>query len=278
MKRTLGVCYYPEHWPKSFWKEDAKRMAEAGLSWVRIGEFAWSKMEPSPGDLQFEWLDEVIEILGTYGLSVVLGTPTATPPKWVLEKHPDMLAIDKEGRPRKFGSRRHYCFSHQGYREECIRIVTLMAERYGANPYVGAWQTDNEYSCHDTTHSYSDSARMAFKSWLRVHYAGSGNDGDINALNEAWGNVFWSMEYENFDQIDLPNLTVTQPNPSHVLDFRRFSSDQVISFNRLQTDIIKSYSDAPIAHNFMGKTTEFDHFKVGEDLDIASWDSYPLGF
>ena len=74
MKRTLGVCYYPEHWPKSFWKEDAKRMTEAGLSWVRIGEFAWSKMEPSPGDLQFEWLDEVIEILGTHGLSVVLGT------------------------------------------------------------------------------------------------------------------------------------------------------------------------------------------------------------
>jgi len=153
-----------------------------------------------------------------------------------------------------------------------------MAERYGANPYVGAWQTDNEYSCHDTTHSYSDSARTAFKSWLRVQYAGSGNDGDISALNKAWGNVFWSMEYENFDQIDLPNLTVTQPNPSHVLDFRRFSSDQVVSFNRLQTDIIKSYSDAPIAHNFMGKTTEFDHFKVGEDLDIASWDSYPLGF
>ena len=278
MKRTLGVCYYPEHWPKNLWKEDAKRMAEAGLSWVRIGEFAWSKMEPTPGELKFEWLDEIIDILGTAGLSVVLGTPTATPPRWMLEKHPDMLAVDKEGRPRKFGSRRHYCFSHEGYRDECVRIVTLMAERYGKNPNVGAWQTDNEYSCHDTTHSYSDSARSAFKNWLRVRYAGSGNDGDISALNEAWGNVFWSMEYENFDQIDLPNLTVTQPNPSHVLDFRRFSSDQVVSFNRLQTDIIKSYSDAPIAHNFMGKTTEFDHFQVGEDLDIASWDSYPLGF
>ena len=278
MKRTLGVCYYPEHWPKNFWKKDAKRMAEAGLSWVRIGEFAWSKMEPSPGDIKFDWLDEIIDILGTAGLSVVLGTPTATPPRWMLEKHPDMLAVDKEGRPRKFGSRRHYCFSHEGYREECVRIVTLMAERYGKNPHVGAWQTDNEYSCHDTTHSYSDSARSAFKNWLRVQYPGDGNDGDISALNEAWGNVFWSMEYENFDQIDLPNLTVTQPNPSHVLDFRRFSSDQVVSFNRLQTKIIKSYSDAPIAHNFMGKTTEFDHFKVGDDLDIASWDSYPLGF
>ena len=96
MKRTLGVCYYPEHWPKSFWKEDAKGMAESGLSWVRIGEFAWSKMEPSPGDLQFEWLDEVIEILGSQGLSVVLGTPTATPPKWVLEKHPICLQLTKK--------------------------------------------------------------------------------------------------------------------------------------------------------------------------------------
>ena len=278
MKRTLGVCYYPEHWPKTLWKEDARRMVEVGLSWVRIGEFAWSKMEPSPGDIKFDWLDEIIDILGTAGLSVVLGTPTATPPRWMLEKHPDMLAIDKEGRPRKFGSRRHYCFSHEGYREECVRIVTLMAERYGKNPNVGAWQTDNEYSCHDTTHSYSESARSAFKNWLRVQYPGDGNDGDISALNEAWGNVFWSMEYENFDQIDLPNLTVTQPNPSHVLDFRRFSSDQVVSFNRLQTAIIKSYSDAPIAHNFMGKTTEFDHFKVGDDLDIASWDSYLLDF
>ena len=80
MKRTIGVCYYPEHWPKNFWKKDAKRMAEAGLSWVRIGEFAWSKMEPSPGDIKFDWLDEIIDILGTAGLSVVLGTPTATPP------------------------------------------------------------------------------------------------------------------------------------------------------------------------------------------------------
>jgi beta-galactosidase len=196
----------------------------------------------------------------------------------MLEKHPDMLAIDKDGRPRKFGSRRHYCFSHEGYRDECIRIVTLIAERYGKNSYVGAWQTDNEYSCHDTTHSFSASARSAFKNWLRVRYAGSGNNGDISALNKAWGNIFWSMEYESFDQIDLPNLTVTQPNPSHVLDFRRFCSDQVVSFNLLQTEIIKSYSNAPITHNFMGKTTEFDHFKVGDDLDIASWDSYPLGF
>ena len=278
MKRTLGTCYYPEHWPEQIWAEDARRMAETGLTWVRIGEFAWSRLEPQPGVLQFDWLDRAIEVLGAQGLKLVLGTPTATPPRWVLDRHPDMLAVDAEGRPRRFGSRRHYCFSHDGYRAECARIVTLLAERYGRNPHVAAWQTDNEYGCHDTTLSYSDAARDAFRGWLRSRYPGQGNDGDIAALNAAWGNVFWSMDYDGFDQVGLPNLTVTEPNPSHVLDFRRFSSDQVARFNRLQTDIIRQHSDAPIAHNYMGQVTDFDHYDVGDDLEIASWDSYPLGF
>ncbi|MEQ8306823.1 MAG: beta-galactosidase [Hoeflea sp.] len=278
MKRTIGTCYYPEHWPREIWEEDARRMAEAGLTWVRIGEFAWSRLEPEPGRYEFGWLDDAIAVLGAAGLRVVLGTPTATPPRWILDRHPDMLAVDAEGRPRKFGSRRHYCFSHEGYKAECARIVTRLAERYGRNPHVAAWQTDNEYGCHDTTISYSDAARKAFRLWLRTRYPGPGNDGDIRALNEAWGNVFWSMEYADFDDIDTPNLTVTEPNPSHALDYRRFSSDQVVAFNRLQTEIIRAHSDAPIAHNYMGRVTDFDHYKVGADLDIASWDSYPLGF
>ncbi|TDT75614.1 beta-galactosidase [Litoreibacter halocynthiae] len=278
MKRTLGTCYYPEHWPREIWKDDARRMVELGLTWVRIGEFSWGQLEPAPGEYQFDWLDDAIEVLGDAGLRVVLGTPTATPPRWLIDRHPDMLAGDVEGRPRKFGSRRHYCFSHEGYKTECARIVTAMAERYGANPHVAAWQTDNEYGCHDTTISYSNAARHAFQDWLRARYRGDGNDGDISALNKAWGNIFWSMDYDDFDQIDLPNLTVTEPNPAHSLAFRRFSSDQVVAFNRLQVDILRAHTDAPIAHNYMGRITDFDHFAVGSDLDIASWDSYPLGF
>ncbi|MES0881198.1 beta-galactosidase [Roseibium sp. SCP14] len=272
MKRTLGTCYYPEHWPEEIWEADARRMADAGLTWVRIGEFAWSRLEPSPDDLRFEWLDRAFETLGKAGLKVVLGTPTATPPRWMTEKHPDMVAVDADGKPRKFGSRRHYCFSHEGYRRESDRIVDLLAKRYGKNPYLGAWQTDNEYGCHETAISYSDAARTAFRVWLKERY------GSIEELNRSWGNVFWSMEYASFDEIDLPNLTVTEPNPSHSLAFRRFSSDQVASYNKRQVEIIRADSDAPISHNYMGRITEFDHFKVGDDLDIATWDSYPLGF
>lgn len=273
MKRTLGACYYPEHWPEEIWAEDAARMAAAGLTWIRIGEFSWSKLEPTPGELHWDWLDRAIETLGAQGLKVVLGTPTATPPRWMAERHPDMFAVDEQGRARGFGSRRHYCFSHTGYLGESRRITRLMAERYGDSPHVAAWQTDNEYGCHDTVISYSDAAKVAFRDWLREAF-----DGDIGALNTAWGNVFWSMEYRCFDEIGLPNLTVTEPNPAHVLAFKRFSSDQVVAFNRAQAEIIREFSNAPVSHNYMGRVTEFDHFKVGKDLEIATWDSYPLGF
>lgn len=271
-KRALGVCYYPEHWPEELWADDAQRMVDMGLSWVRIGEFAWSRIEPEPGQLRWDWLDRAMETLGEAGLKIVLCTPTATPPRWMLDKHPDMLAWDAEGRPRGFGSRRHYDFSHEGYRTEAVRIATLMGERYGRNPFIHAWQLDNEYGCHDTVLSYSPVARAAFQKWLAAKYE------TIDALNRRWGNVFWSMDYQRFDQIGLPNLTVTEPNPSHAMDFRRFASDQVAAFNQTQVEALRPLTEADLLHNYMGRITDFDHFTIGQPLDIASWDSYPLGF
>ena len=272
MKRTLGTCYYPEHWPEEIWAEDAARMVEIGLTWVRIGEFSWSRLEPQPGQLDFGWMDRAIATLGAAGLRVVLGTPTATPPRWMLERYPDMLATDAQGHPRGFGSRRHYCFSHDGFRIEAVRITELLAHRYGSNPHVAAWQTDNEYGCHDTTLSYSPAARDAFRNWCAQRYQSP------DALNRAWGNVFWSMEYVQFDEIELPALTVTEANPAHMMAFRRFSSDQVARFNLTQVDAIRRHSDVPISHNYMGRITEFDHFELGKQMEIATWDSYPLGF
>ena len=269
----LGVCYYPEHWPEAMWAEDAARMADLGLSWVRIGEFAWSRIEPDSGRFQWDWLDRAIETLAAAGLKIVMCTPTATPPKWLVDANPDMLAVDARGAPRRFGSRRHYCFSSASYRAEAARITRAVAERYGKHAAVQAWQTDNEYDCHDTTLSFSGNARVAFRQWLRDRYR------TVADLNRAWGTVFWSQEYRTFEEVDPPFQTVTEANPSHRLDYRRFSSDQVISFNRLQCDIIRAHAPGrDILHNFMGVSTAFDHFALARDLDAASWDSYPLGF
>jgi beta-galactosidase len=268
----LGVCYYPEHWPREWWAEDARAMAELGLAHVRIGEFAWSRIEPEPGRFDWGWLDEAVETLGAAGLSIVMGTPTATPPKWLVDAHPDILAWDGDGRPRRFGSRRHYCFSSATYRAESARITEALTVRYGGNPAIGAWQTDNEFGCHDTTLSYSPNAARRFRGWLAQRYQ------SVDALSRAWGTVFWSEEFGSFDEVDPPNLTVTEANPSHRMDYQRFASEEVTSFNRVQTEIIRRHSPGrDITHNFMGFHTSFDHFALGRDLDMASWDSYPLG-
>lgn len=269
----LGVCYYPEHWPKERWMEDARRMRELGLSYVRIGEFAWALLEPEPGQLEWGWLDEVLDVFYREGLKVVLGTPTATPPKWLVDQYPEILPVDREGRRRRFGGRRHYCFSNPVYHQETRRIVTLLAERYGKHPAVVGFQTDNEYGCHGTARCYCKQCQRAFQEWLKEHY------GSVQALNEAWGTAFWSQRYRDFGEVELPNLTVAEANPSHLLDYYRFASDQVRRYNRLQVEILRAYAPEKfVTHNFMGFFTDLDPFPLGQDLDFASWDSYPLGF
>lgn len=269
----LGVCYYPEHWPEAWWAEDARRMRALGISHVRIGEFAWSRLEPQRDAFDFGWLDRAMDVLHAAGLRIVLGTPTATPPKWLMDAHPEIAPVNKDGRVRGFGSRRHYTFSSKVWWEESRRIVEIVARRYGNHPGLVGWQTDNEYGCHETVLSWGPQDLAAFQSWLRRRYQ------TTDQLNEAWGNVFWSMELGSFSEVSLPNLTVTEANPAARMDFWRFQSDQVAAYDRMQCDILRAHSPGRfITHNFMGFFNEFDHWKVADNLDLASWDSYPLGF
>jgi beta-galactosidase len=268
----LGVCYYPEHWPEDWWTADARRMRELGIAYVRIGEFAWSRYEPRRAEFAWGWLDRAMNILGDAGLKIVLGTPTATPPKWLMDEFPEIAPIDEQGRPRGFGSRRHYTFSSQAYWRESQRIVEALAQRYGRHPALVGWQTDNEYGCHDTVLSWGAEDLKAFRVWLRRNYQSP------DRLNEAWGSAFWSMEVQTFDEVALPNLTVTEPNPAARLDYWRFQSQQVAAYDRMQCEIIRRHSPGRwITHNFMGFFNEFDHWLVGDHLDFASWDSYPIG-
>ena len=268
----LGVCYYPEHWPQAWWAEDARQMVELGIRQVRIGEFAWSRIEPEPGRFDWAWLDTAVETLAAAGLSIVMCTPTATPPKWLVNGDPSMLAVDVDGRTRAFGSRRHYDFSSDTYLDQARRITREFATRYGQHPAVVAWQTDNEYGCHDTVVSVSAAAVRRFRLWLAQRY------GNVAALNAAWGSVFWSQEYTSFEEIDAPYGTVTEAHPAHRLDYRRFASDEVLRFNRAQCEILREISPGrEITHNVMLFFTEFDHHALAAHLDVVSWDSYPLG-
>jgi beta-galactosidase len=229
-------------------------------------------VEPAPGRFEWGWLDRAVQVLAEAGLQIVMCTPTATPPKWLVDRDPDMLAVGADGRARRFGSRRHYDFSSDRYLAQAERITRAFGERYGRHPAVVAWQTDNEYGCHDTVVSHSAQAVRRFRLWLRQRY------GTVEELNRAWGNVFWSQEYASFDEVDSPAATVTEANPAHRLDYQRFASDEVLRFNRAQCAILRPLSPGrALVHNFMQLYTGFDHHAVAADLDVASWDSYPIG-
>jgi beta-galactosidase len=268
----LGVCYYPEQWPRDRWHTDAAMMAELGLELVRIGEFAWSSFEPSRERFAWEWLDEAIETLAGAGLEVVLGTPTAAPPVWLAEERPDILSVGPDGRPRAYGSRRHTSPSSPAYREESARIVTAMVERYGEHPAVVAWQLDNEPGNHDSARCWSDAAQAAFTRWLAARH------GSIEALNTAWGTAFWSGTYRSFEQVRLPVPTVTGHHPSLLLAHLRFASEQATDALAEQRAIVAAGAPGRrIFTNLYLGDVDVDGRAVARPNGLGAVDLYPHG-
>ncbi|HHV62142.1 MAG TPA: beta-galactosidase [Firmicutes bacterium] len=266
-----GVDYYPEHCSRDCLHTDARLMQEAGFNIVRMAEFAWSKLEPSEGDFEFEWLDESIDILGAHGIKVVLGTPTAAPPAWIIKKDPDILPVDQGGSRMSFGGRRHYCPNNPKYHEHTRRIVEAMARHYSGNPNVIGWQIDNEFGGEGLGgRCYCEHCRREFIEWLKRKYS------SLERLNEAWGTIFWSQTYTEWDEIPLPRRNSTAHNPSMVLDFYRFCSDSWVRYQDLQVQVLRAHADGKfITHNFMGLFNKIDYVKLARPLDFVAWDNYP---
>ncbi len=271
-----GVDYYPEHWEKSEWEEQAKLMKKGGFNTVRMGEFAWKIFEKEEGKFDFSLLDEAIDVLAKEDIKVILGTPTAAPPKWLVNKY-DVLQHDRYGRTKKWGSRRECCANKPDYQEKSRIIVEKMAEHYKENENVIAWQIDNEFGCHASTRCYCESCRRAFAGWLQKKYQ------SIEKLNKDWGNVFWSLDYDSFEDMILPGYNSCEGelhpnfahNPSLDLEYRRFASDSWVEYQKEQIRIIRKYTEKPVTHNLMGHFSDINYYDLAKDLDFVSWDNYP---
>ena len=266
----FGVDYYPEHWPEERWPIDAKLMQEAGINVVRLVEFAWAQMEPRANRFDFAWLDRALDILLQHGIQVILGTPTASAPPWVMEMYPDAFKLMASGLRQTYGNRVNHCQTHLGFRERGQIITRAMAEHYKDHPAVIGWQTDNEFGstcCCQT-------CRMNFQAWLRRRY------GTLERLNEAWGTAFWSHIYREWEQIPVPLETGGVPNPGLALDFARFTSDVNVAFQQEHVDILREVCPKHfVTHNLMGYNAEtVNYFDLAKPLDFVAWDNYPRGF
>ena len=261
----LGSAWYPEQWPESRWDADLALMESAHLNVVRVGEFAWSRMEPAEGQYDLDWLARAIRLAEKHHIAVVIGTPTDAPPAWLTSKYPDTLRMDENGHQAQHGGRRQFNYGSPRYRLFCADITGRLAQRFGHDTDVIGWQIGNEY----TDESFDPATRAQFQQWLQRRY------GTLDALNQHWATAYWSQTYDRWDEIPL---VATGGNPGLLLEHRHFVTDTWRSFQRVQIDAIRKWADPRqfITTNIGGLawSDHFDHYEITRDLDLASWDDY----
>lgn len=267
----VGTYYYPEQWPEANWERDIKKMSELGFEFTHLAEFSWAILEPEEGKYNFEWLDKAIALAEKYKVKVILCTPTPTPPVWLTQKHPEILMVNADGRTIQHGARQQGSWSSKVYREYIDKIVTALGKRYGQNKNIWGWQIDNEPSHYGNEYDFSVSAQKNFQAWLKKKYQ------NIDQLNHIWGNAFWSVAYNNFEQIRIPNgkELLAQPNPHAVLDFKRFTADEAADFVLVQRDILKRHvrPEQWITTNLMPTYAPVDPLRM-KTLDVHSYTKY----
>lgn len=266
---TMGVCYYPEHWSSSLWREDLCRMKKMGLETIRIAEFAWNKFEPEEGVFTFDFFDSFMEIVKDEGLKVIFCTPTATPPAWMSQTYPEILNADMDGNLIHHGMRRHCNLTSEKYRFFVSRITEKLGEHYGKHPSIVAWQLDNEINCECHCY-YAESDHRSFRAYLKNKFK------TLDALNNAIGANFWNQTYSDWDEVFLTRRTnhKMHTNPHMELLERHFISDTVIDFFKLQTNILRKYTNAKITTNGLFRYIDY-HCLVDETLDFITLDNYP---
>ena len=273
-KRTpviwYGGDYNPEQWPEEVWDEDVRLMQQGRITLVSLGIFSWAKLEPREGEFEFGWLDRIVEKLHAGGIRIDLATATASPPPWLSLNYPEVLPVTVDGVRLQVGSRQQYCPSSPVFRRLAARLVGKLAERYGSHPALELWHVGNEYGCH-VSHCYCGVSAVAFRDWLRAKYT------TVDELNASWGTAFWSQQYQSFDEVFPPSAAPTFRNPGQLLDFDRFSSDELIGCYRNEVAILRAATPGiPITTNFMGFFDRAaDYWKWAKEVDVVSDDAYP---
>ena len=260
----LGSAWYPEQWPESRWEADLDLMQKAHLHMVRVGESAWTALEPREGDYRLDWLERAIDLAAKHGVYVILGTPTAAPPVWMATKYPDILVTDSNGKQYKGATRNHYNWNSSRYRQLVREMDERLAERFGHNANVIGWQIDNEYS----RASFDADTQRQFQAWLEHRYQ------TVDRLNQAWTTAYNNQTYSAWTEIPLADGAADN-SPGLWLDSKRFISESLRSYQKIQVDAIRRYADLrqKITTNMMGWFDLYDHYTVAQDLDIIGWDN-----
>ena len=269
-KMIHGGDYNPDQWKDtpSIWEEDMRLMNLSHCNTMTVGIFSWSALEPEEGKFDFRWLDEIMDRLVDNKAYAILATPSGARPAWLSQKYPEVLRVTENRQKKLHGGRHNHCYTSPIYREKTQIINRKLAERYKDHPALLVWHISNEYGgeCH------CDLCQEAFRNWLKDRY-----EGDINKLNHAWWTSFWSHTFTDWSQIESPSSIGECSVHAHNLDWKRFVTYQTIDFYKNEIVPLRELTpEVPITTNLMGTYDGLDYWKFAKELDIVSWDNYPL--
>lgn len=260
----FGVQYYPEQWPESRWPVDAEMMQRAGVNTVRMGEFAWSALEPREGAFDFDWMDRAVKLLNEHGIQVIMCTCSRTPPPWVFKKYPGVVNVREDGHPNHYGQRYTVGLAHPEFIHLAERIDREIIRHYAGHPGIVGWQIDNEVGSFNDC--FCERCLGYFHDYLRAKYQ------TVERLNQSWGENFWSFTFTDFSEVPLP-----ANNPQLVLEYRRFLSDLNVNFSRIRAEWIHSSDPGKfVTRNFQSfQAKHTDYFKEMEVIDVPGMNHYP---
>ena len=264
----LGSDYYPEHFPIENVSKDVSLMKAGGLNIVRMGDFAWFKMQPDSNTYNLDWLVKAVDTLGKHQIKTLLCTPTAAIPKWMFDQYPEIMQVTETGQRKPYGKRRHACLNNETYRNYSVKIAQQLATAFANNPNVEGFQIDNELMAEEH-YCYCETCRLKFANWLKEKYK------TIETLNSTWGLTFWSENLTDFKQVFLPRKG---DNPGCFVDYQEFYSDCTIEYFKLQRDAIKKINPRfKVTHNICssGFIYRLDMYKLAQSCDFLSLDNYP---
>jgi len=226
----FGAAYYHEYQPSPRLDTDLDLMAAAGFSVIRVGESVWTTWEPEEGNFDLDWLAPVLDGAHQRDIGVILGTPTYAAPPWLARRYPEIAGEPSTGQRMPWGSRQEIDYTHPAFKFYAERVVRKIVSRYAGHPAVIGYQVDNEPGM---LLFHNNGVFQRFVDELRHTYQ------TVDALNEAWGLVYWSHKLSTWADLWTPDGNW---QPQYDLAWRTFQAKLTTEFIAWQAGIAREYA------------------------------------